>query len=64
MGWTWSIRLIVYKDEIGLNIGVLTDKNEVNEELLELEHVVRAAASDDTLAEVYTLSSVEDDGDQ
>lgn len=64
MGWTWSIRLIEYKAELGLPIGVLTDKNEVNEELLELEHVVRAAASDDTLAEVYTLNSMEDDEDQ
>jgi hypothetical protein len=64
MGWAWSIGLKVYKKELGLPIGVLTDKREVDEELLELQHVVRAAASDDTLAEVYTLSSVDDDKDE
>ncbi len=59
--WFWNTRLRIYKDELGLLIGVLTDKREMNPGLLGLLDVVVAAAGDDTLATVYTLSRVEDE---
>jgi hypothetical protein len=59
-----TFRLKVFKDDFNKAVAVLTSTGEADEELLELLRVVDAAANDDIVAMVYTLSRVDDAKEQ